>query len=190
MVRRDIDVLAKMAKRNQSCVTISISSLDQTLIRLMEPRSSAPQARLDTIGDLSAAGIPVKVLVAPIVPGLNDEEIPSILKAVSEAGATWAGYVMLRLPLTVEPVFLDWLERNYPDRREKIVGRIRSVRGGQMYDSNFKTRMKGEGIWAEQIALLFQTYCQRFGLRRKIPQLDCSQFRPIDDGGNRQLNLF
>ncbi len=190
LVRRDIDLLRGMADRNQTCVTISVSSLDQSLIRSMEPRSSSPQARLDAIRELSNAGIPVKVLVAPVIPGLNDDEIPSILKAVAEAGATWAGYVMLRLPLAVEPVFLDWLERNFPDRRNKIVGRIQSLRGGQMYDSNFATRMKGEGIWADQIALVFQMYCQKLGLREKIPQLNVSQFRRIDDGGNRQLNLF
>ena len=171
MVRRDIDILSEMAKLNLICVTISVSSLDQSLIKIMEPRSSSPAARLDAISVLSQAGIPVKVLAAPIVPAVNDEEIPEILRAVFQAGATMAGYVMLRLPLAVEPVFLDWVERHFPDRLEKISGRLKSLGDGKLYDSEFKSRMKGKGIWADQIRGLFETICLTTGLKRSLPKL-------------------
>ena len=190
MVRRDVDILAEMAKLNLICVTISVSSLDQSLIKIMEPRSSSPAARLDAISVLSQAGIPVKVLAAPIVPAVNDEEIPEILRAVFQAGATMAGYVMLRLPLAVEPVFLDWVERHFPDRLEKISGRLKSLGDGKLYDSEFKSRMKGKGIWAEQIRGLFETICLTTGLKRSLPKLNCDSFRGCAAESGRQMDLF
>ena len=190
MVRRDVDILSEMAKLDLICVTISVSSLDQSLIKIMEPRSSSPAARLDAISVLSQAGIPVKVLAAPIVTAVNDEEIPEILRAVFQAGATMAGYVMLRLPLAVEPVFLDWVERHFPDRLEKISGRLKSLGDGKLYDSEFKSRMKGKGIWAEQIRGLFETICLTTGLKRSLPKLNCDSFRGCGAESGRQMDLF
>ena len=171
-------------------MTVSVSSLDQSLVRIMEPRSSSPQARLDTIEQLASAGIPVKSLVAPIIPGLTDEEIPAILQAVSKAGAIWAGYVVLRLPGSVEAVFLDWLDRSFPDQKEKIIGRIQSLRGGEMYDSKFGSRMTGQGIWADQLAKLFETFANKFGLQKRVPKLNTSLFSRPERSGHRQLDLF
>ena len=190
LVRRDVDILAEMARFNLICVTISVSSLDQSLIKVMEPRSSSPAARLDAISVLAEAGVPVKVLAAPVIPAINDEEIPAILRSVSNAGATFAGYVMLRLPLAVEPVFLDWVGRCFPDRVEKIVGRLESLGGGKLYDSTYKTRMKGKGIWAEQIRGLFETICLTTGLKRSTPKLDCDSFRGCSSESGRQMDLF
>ena len=187
LIRRDIDLLSELAKLNLVFVTVSLTSLDQSLIRIMEPRSSSPKARLATIKTLASAGIPVRVLVAPIIPAVNDEEIPSILQASVEAGAKTAQYVVLRLPLSVEPVFIAWLERHFPDRRDKIVDRIKSLRDGKMYDSSFGNRMKGKGIWADQIRILFQTCCHKYGLDQKTPQLDCTRFRKPSDPNQQML---
>ncbi len=176
LVTRDLDLLKKMAALNLIVVTISIGTLDQNLVRIMEPRSSSPRARLDAIQQLASAGVPVKVLVAPIIPGLNDAQIPSILNTVAEHGASRAGYVMLRLPLSVEPVFIDWLDSHMPDAKEKILGRVRSLRGGKLYNSDFSQRMQGTGIWADQIKALFQLNLRTAGLKSGTPQLDCRQF--------------
>ena len=187
LVTRDIDLLEKLAAKNLVVVTISVGTLDQSLVRVMEPRSSAPQARLNAIKQLSAAGVPVKVLVAPIIPGLNDAEIPTVLSTVAECGASRAGYVMLRLPLAVEPVFVDWLETHMPDATEKILGRVRALRGGKLYDSDFSQRMKGTGIWAQQIEALFKLHLKKTGLKSGTPQLDCERFcvPEVDDGQGR-----
>lgn len=190
LIRRDLDLLAAMAKLNLIAVNISVASMDQSLIRVMEPRSSSPRARLDAIRTLSGAGVPVKVLVAPIIPGITDEEVPAILAAVAAAGARSAGYVMLRLPLAVKPVFLDWLERNFPDRKEKIVGRVQSLRDGKMNDSNFGSRMKGQGIWADQIRNLFDVCCAKQGLTRAPHELTVDSFRTVHGDRSRQLELF
>jgi DNA repair photolyase len=193
LIRRDLDILAAMAELNLIAVNISVSSLDQSLIRVMEPRSSSPQARLDTIHSLTDAGVPVKVLVAPIIPGINDEEIPVILETIAVAGARSAGYVMLRLPLAVEPVFLHWLDQYFPDRKEKIVGRIQSLRNGKMNDSGFDSRMKGQGIWADQIRKVFDVYCAKHGLTRRPVELAADSFRTVRKSGGdvfRQKELF
>jgi len=160
---------------------------DIDLLEVMEPRSSSPQARMKAIEQLSAAGVPVKVLVAPIIPGLNDAEIPTVLNEVAQHGASRAGYVMLRLPLAVEPVFVDWLETHMPDAKEKILGRVRALRGGKLYDSDFSQRMKGTGIWAEQIENLFKLHLTKAGLKSGTPQLDCDRFcvPEVDDGQGR-----
>ncbi len=187
LVTRDIGLLESLAAKNLVVVTISVGTLDQSLVRVMEPRSSSPQARLNAIKQLSAAGVPVKALVAPIIPGLNDTEIPAVLSAVAEHGASHAGYVMLRLPLSVEPVFVDWLENHMPDAQEKILGRMRALRGGKLYDSDFRQRMKGSGIWAQQIEALFKLHLKKSGLKSGTPQLDCGRFSvpELDDGQGR-----
>ncbi|MFK7767402.1 MAG: PA0069 family radical SAM protein [Mariniblastus sp.] len=196
LILRDLELLTEMTKLNLIMVTVSVSSLDQSLIRIMEPRSSSPQFRLKTIRLLAEAGIPVKVLVAPIIPAINEQEIPEILKQVADAGASHAGYVMLRLPHSVEPVFLDWVERHFPDRKDKIVSRVESLNGGKIYDSKFGSRMKGQGIWADQIRSLFQAYCNKHDLKRGTAKLDCDRFRFVkgDDGpqqdGSQQMKLF
>lgn len=190
LIRRDLDLLAELARLNLVCVTMSLCSLDQSLIRVMEPRTSAPVARLDTIELLSAAGVPVKVLMAPIMPAINEQEIPELLQQVAAAGGMFAAYVMLRLPLSVEPVFLAWLDRHFSDRKSKIVGRLRSLGDGKIYDSNFGNRMKGQGIWAEQIHRLFDTCCRKHNLQTETPALACDQFRLTDSAGSHQLELF
>ncbi len=195
LIRRDVDLLEKMAAKKLVRVTISVTSLDQGLIRVMEPRTSSPQARLDTIAELSEAGIPVHVLTAPVIPAINDDEIPNMLRAAADAGARSAGYVVLRLPHSVEPVFVDWLEQNFPDRKEKVLGRIKSLRNGQLYSSEFGQRMSGTGFWADQIRQIHQTYCRKYKLRTGVDSLDfepldCSQFRRLDSNGHSQRRLF
>lgn len=194
LILRDLDVLTEMASQQLVSVAISLASLDKSLIRRMEPRSSAPQARLGAISALAQAGIPVMVLVAPIIPGVNDEEIAPTLKAIAEAGAHSAGYTLLRLPQTVEPVFLDWLAKNFPDRVEKVVDRIRSLRDGKLNESEFGTRMKGKGIWSEQISQLFHLIRKQAGLQRGSTELRIDLFRvPEKTAGeknSRQLELF
>jgi DNA repair photolyase len=189
LVTRDLDLIIEMAKFNAIRVSISVTTLDMDLARKMEPRTSTPRARLSAIQQLSNAGVPVNVMVAPIIPGLNDVEIASILKAAAEAGAQSAGSVLLRLPLSVRPVFLDWLERNLPSQKEKIEARIRSIRDGKLNDSTFKSRMKGSGPMAEQIKQSFNVFKKKFGLDKSSPPLSSEHFRiPQSDDG--QLRLF
>ena len=196
MICRDLDLFGEMAKSQLVHVAISITSLDQSLTRIMEPRTSSPSARLDAVRELSQAGVPVMVMIAPIVPSLNDSEIPSIMEAVAEAGASRIGYVMLRLPLTVETVFLEWLEQHFPDRKEKIIARVRSIRDGRLNSSVFGERMSGKGIWAEQIQNLVATFAQRYGLtfgvnyeasRKEFP-LRTDLFRVVQQDGNVHAN--
>ncbi len=190
LIQRDLDLLVELAELDLVCVTFSLASLNQPLIRKMEPRSSSPRARLKAIERLTQSGVPVKVLVAPIIPAINDDEIPEILKQVAAVGATIGGYVMLRLPHSVEPVFIDWLGRQFPDRKEKILARVKSLGGGKLYDSKAGNRMKGQGIWAEQIKILFDTCCKRNGLDRVLPRLNCDIFRGSQSESGRQLDLF
>jgi DNA repair photolyase len=144
----------------------------------MEPRTSTPRARLEAIEKLSLARVPVRVLVAPVIPGLNDREIPSILKAARAAGASAAGYVLLRLPGSVRPVFEEWLARRRPLERDRIAALIRSTRGGLMNDVRFGSRMRGTGVYARHIQQTFQVFARQCGLDRALPELDPSQFRP------------
>lgn len=189
LVTRDLDVLKSMADLNLINVAISITSLDQALIREMEPRTSSPAARLRAVQELSSAGVPAHVMVAPIIPSLNDSEIPAILKAASEAGADSASYVLLRLPLTVKPVFLDWLQQSIPEQKERIEARIRETRGGALYESSFGTRMTGRGEIADQIRQTFKLFAKKYKLDNGHRKLDCSQFRrPVPKSG--QLRLF
>jgi DNA repair photolyase len=188
LVTRDIDLLAPLAARNVASVNISVTTLDAELARELEPRTSPPAKRLAAIRELSDAGVGVCALLAPIIPGLNDEEIPAILAAAREAGATSASYVLLRLPLAVEPIFRDWLQRHVPDKRARVEARIRDTRGGKLSDSQFGRRHRGEGVYAEQIAATFKVFAHKLGFSRGWMPLDESQFTPPTTGG--QLRLF
>ena len=178
LVLRDLDLLAPHAQNRMCVVNLSVTTLDAELARDLEPRTSPPAARLKAIRELSAAGVPVRVMVAPIIPGLTDREIPSILQAAAEAGAITAGRQMLRLPWAVRPIFEDWLAKNRPELRERIIGRIHAVRGGKMNDFEFGRRMPGQGEYAEGVAQAFQVFANKFGLDRGMPKLDRTQFRP------------
>ena len=189
LVLRDLDILREMAGHRLISVFISITTLDEELARSMEPRTSTPAARLRAIHALVEAGVPVGVLVAPVIPGLNDSEIPAILAEVGKAGARTAGYVMLRLPLAVAPIFTEWLERTRPDRRDRVLGRIKEARGGRLNVSAFGARMRGTGERAGQIAALFRLAAKKHGLDRRLPELDSSRFQPpLPRSG--QLRLF
>jgi DNA repair photolyase len=198
LIRRDLDLIADLASMQLVSVAISITTLDQSLTRIMEPRTSAPQVRLDTIRQISDTGCPVMVMVAPIIPGINEQEIPAVLKAAAESGATRAGYVALRLPLTVEPVFLEWLEQHFPDRKQKVIERIRTMRDGKMNSSTFGERMTGKGVWGDQTRQLMTTFCKRYGLACGVsygkptqrPKLRCDLFRVVERNGNVQGELF
>ena len=177
LVTRDIDLLRELARFNAAEVHLSINSLDADLARRLEPRASSPRHRLAAVKALAKAGIPVGVLVAPIIPGLNDHEIAAVLEAAGKAGAGWAGMQILRLPLTVAPVFQDWLERNEPGKKAKVLDRIRSIRGGKLNDPRFGERMRGQGIFAEQIRQMFHVTCRKAGLSEHGPELSAAAFR-------------
>ena len=185
LVTRDVDLLCELARFNSVAVHISVTSLDPKLQRVLEPRTSSPEARLGTIRQLRAAGIPIGVMVAPIIPGLTDHEVPKILEACAEAGAQFAGYTIVRLPWAVAPLFEHWLEEHFPDRKEKVLGRIRHLRGDRLNNSKWHTRMTGEGIFAEQIASLFEVGCRRAGIGTR-PKLWTAAFRRTRE----QLTLF
>ena len=189
LVTRDLDLLGAMAAENLISVAISVTSLSQELTRVMEPRTSSPAARLRAIRELAAAGVPTQVMVAPVIPSLNDSEIPAILQAARDAGATSAGYVLLRLPLTVKPVFLDWLARALPQQQERIEARLRQTRGGQLYESDFETRMTGRGEFADQIRQTFELFSRKYQLGLNPRSLETTKFcRPIPKSG--QMRLF
>jgi DNA repair photolyase len=177
LVTRDIDLLSELAKHNAAEIHLSINSLDSDLARRLEPRASSPRHRLAAVETLAKAGIPVGVLVAPIIPGLNDHEIPAVLEEAGRAGAVWAGMEILRLPLTVAPIFQDWLERNEPGKKSKVLDRIRSIRGGKLNDPRFGERMRGQGIFAEQIRQMFHVACRKAGLSEDGPELSVAAFR-------------
>lgn len=177
LILRDLDVLREMAKLNLIRVAIGLTSLDQSLTKVMEPRTSSPSARLRTISELSAGGVPTHALCAPLIPGLTDSEIPSLLKAAKDAGALSASYILLRLPWAVKPIFLDWLDRHFPEKRSKVESRIRGVRGGKLNVAEFGKRMTGTGEMADQIERTFEVFAKRFGLDGDMPPLDSSQFR-------------
>lgn len=189
LVVRDLDLLRSMAAKNLVRVYLSVTTLDSQLARDMEPRTSIPAARLRAVATLAEAGVPVGVMVAPIIPGLNDAEVPAILEAVKDAGAITASYTLLRLPLTVEPVFQEWIERTQPLKADRVLGRIRRTRNGQLNSSTFGQRMTGTGEIAEQIRKMFQMFKRRHGLDRKMPPQNCDIFRrPTPRSG--QLRLF
>ena len=177
LVARDIDVLGEMASRNLCEVNLSVTSLDPKLAGSMEPRTSRPEARIEAMETLANEGVTVGVMVAPIITGLNDHEIPAILEAAAKAGARHASYVTLRLPLGVEELFFDWLRRSYPTKADRVESRLRELRGGKLSSSNFGERMKGQGIFAEQIRTLFRVHAKRLGLNQGERSLDTTQFR-------------
>lgn len=177
LVTRDLDLLRELAAHRAVHVNISLTTLDSDLARKLEPRAASPKGRLAAMETLSKAGVPVGVLVAPAIPAINDHEIPSVLAAAKAAGASWAYTEVLRLPLTVAPIFQEWLERHFPDRRDKVLGRIRAIRGGKLNDSRFGSRMRGEGIFADQIAQIFHVACRKLGLPEDGPELSTASFR-------------
>jgi len=189
LVARDLDLLTDLANRNLVHVFLSITTLESGLARDLEPGTSTPAARLQTVGRLTAVNVPVGVMVAPIIPGLNDAEIPAILEAAAKAGATTAGKVLLRLPHSVEPVFREWLQRCRPELVDRVLGRIRQTRGGKLNSSRWGERMVGAGEMADQISQLFQRFRQRYGLDGKLPEQDRSHFRPPAPTRG-QLHLF
>ena len=180
LMERDIDLLAPMAEQRLACAAVTLTTLDPRISRTLEPRAAAPERRLRTIRTLSEAGIPVSVSVAPIIPFVTEPEIERILEAAFDAGATGAHYVVLRLPHEVNPLFQEWLQAHFPDRAQRVMNRIRDMRGGKDYDSDFSTRMAGEGVWADLIRQRFYKTAERLGmteLRGRFGRLDTSQFR-------------
>lgn len=188
LVTRDIDLLSELARHDAVVVAVSLTTLDDDLRRVMEPRTSRPVRRLAAIKALARAGVPVGVMTAPVIPGLNDHELPNLISAAAEAGASFAAYTPVRLPYAVRPLFEDWLARHFPERKEKVLNRIRSMRGGKLNDSRFGSRMRGEGIFADQISQLFDISCRRAGLEGKcFPRLSTAAFRVF---GKVQPSLF
>jgi DNA repair photolyase len=177
LITRDIDILADLARMNLVHVNLSITSLRDEICTSMEPRTSRPERRLNAIRRLSEAGISTGVMVAPVIPGLTDEEMPAILKAARDAGARRASWIPVRLPGAVEPLFEEWLERVHPDRAKKIRSRIRSMRGGSMNDPRFKHRMSGDGVWAEVLRNVFNMTVERLGFETERSPLSTEHFR-------------
>lgn len=208
LIERDIDLIAPMAEKNLACAAITLTTLDPEIARTLEPRAAAPARRLRTIRTLAEAGIPVSVSVAPIIPFVTEPEIERILEAALEAGAIGAHYVVLRLPHEVNPLFQEWLQAHFPERAQRVMNRVRDLRGGKDYDSDFGKRMHGEGVWADLIRQRFSKAVDRLGMgefRGRFGRLDGSQFRkPLvvparpspaagkDGSGNAagQLDLF
>ena len=187
LVTRDVDILVELARYDCVGVTVSLTTLDHKLSSLLEPRASRPARRLAAIKKLAEAGVPVGYLQAPMIPGLTDAEAPAIGAAAAKAGATFSGYVALRLPFAVKSLFEDWLEQNYPEKKNKVLGRLREIRGGKLNDPNFTSRMCGQGIYAEQMAKLFQLARKKSGITERWPKLTIEHFqRPAVD----QLRLF
>lgn len=189
LIERDIDLQAPMAAKGLLRVGISVTTLDPKLCRALEPRAPHPARRLETIRRLSAAGIPVRAMVAPIIPGLTDPEIDPILAAVADAGAQAASWIMLRLPREVSPLFQDWLQTHVPDRAAKVMARVRESHNGADYSPDWGKRMRGEGIWADLISQRFAKAMARYGLLRDMPALRCDLFSPPPRAGD-QLSLF
>lgn len=187
-VTRDIDILRELARYDAVRVQLSVTTLDRSLQRRMEPRGSTPERRLEAIARLAEAGIPVGVNVAPVIPGLTDHEIPAIVEAAAAAGADRAMYIMLRLPHGVADLFQDWLRRHYPERADKVLNRMRELRGGSLYASAFGERMRGTGPFAEQVQRLFDLARARHGIEARDYNLSTAHFRPPQAGP--QLPLF
>jgi DNA repair photolyase len=189
LIERDIDILSDMARRNLVSVGISVTSLNPALSRRLEPRAPAPARRLAAIRALSQAGVPVRAMVAPVIPVLTDRELEAILAAAAEAGARAASWILLRLPLEVAPLFRDWLNRHEPLKAAHVMNRLREMRGGKDYDAEWGRRMKGEGLMADLIGQRFRLAAKRLALDGKIPPLDLTRFRRPPQPGD-QLSLF
>ncbi len=188
LVTRDVDLYSELAKYDAAIINVSVTTLDEKLTPKLEPRASLPKHRLAAIKILSDAGVPVNVMVAPVIPGLTDHEMPAIIQAAREAGAKSVGYVPVRLPWSVSSLFEEWLEVHFPDRKENVLKRIRSMRGGKLNDPNFGSRMRGEGIFAEQMHQIFTVACRRSGFEKlHQPVLSTTAFR-VPPGP--QLSLF
>jgi DNA repair photolyase len=193
LVERDLDLLAPMARKNLVKVFVSIGTLDRVLARKLEPRAASPQRRLDVLRALSGAGVPCGVMVAALIPALNDKTLEHVLDEASKAGAQEAAYVILRLPNELKDIFKEWLATHYPERAEHVMSIIRQLRGGRENDPRFHERMRGTGNYADLIAKRFEIACKRFGLNghgggRRPPELDCTRFVPPSPGG--QMKLF
>ena len=189
LVERDLDLIAPLAKERLAAVYVSITTLDPTLSRVLEPRAAAPQRRLRTIETLARAGVPVGVSVSPVIPFLNEPELERILEAAAAAGANRAFSVMLRLPWEVSPLFQQWLEQHFPDRAARVMARVRDMRGGRDNDARFGSRMTGQGVWAELLRQRFDKACARLGLNRERIELDLTRFkRPA--ANTAQASLF
>jgi DNA repair photolyase len=189
-VERDLDLVAPMAARGLVAVYVSVTSLDPSLARILEPRAAAPHRRIRTIETLARAGVPVGVSVSPIIPFVNEPEIERILETAASAGATAAFGIVLRLPWEVNPLFQRWLDEHFPDRAARVMARVREMRGGKDYDASFGARMRGEGVWADLIAQRLAKARRRFGLDHERRPLDCSQFRkppPPSQAGQQDL---
>jgi DNA repair photolyase len=176
-VTRDLDVIAPMAAENKAAVFITVTTLDDALCSVLEPRTSRPKLRLEAIRRLSQAGVPVGVMVAPVIPGLTDSELPAILEAAYDAGARHSAFTPLRLPLTVAPVFTAWLEAHYPDRKDKVLHRIQSMRDGKLNDARFGHRMQGHGVFADQLSQIHALWSRKLGLNRERLELSTEGFR-------------
>ena len=189
LITRDLDILSRMAERGLAKAALSVTTLDRKLARAMEPRAATPERRLETLRLLSEAGVPTTVMVAPIIPALNESEIERILDAAAAAGVSEAGYVILRLPLEVRDVFVEFLEREYPDKAKHVMSIVRSMRGGKDYDSEWGKRMKGDGPYAWQIGRRFEMATKRLGLNKERLRLRTDLFTPpVPEGA--QMNLF
>ena len=200
LVERDIDLLTDMAKKRQAAVSITITTLDPAITRTLEPRAASPARRLKTVQRLAAAGIPVGVNVAPVIPFVTDHDLEHIIQAAADAGAQSAGYIVLRLPWEVSPLFQEWLNTHFPDRAERVMSRVRDMRGGKDYDAAYGTRMRGQGIWADLIEQRYRLAMRSSGLAARAHRfagLDCSGFRrpryvPATPAGSApgQLDMF
>ena len=190
LILRDLDVLSRLAERNLVKVALSVTTLDAKLARIMEPRASTPSRRLEALRQLRAAGVPTAVMVAPIIPAINDAEIERILDAAAVAGAGGAGYVLLRLPLELRDLFREWLIANFPDRYRRVFTLIRDMRGGKDYDSTWGQRMKGSGPYAWMIGRRFEIACERLGLNVEKVKLTTEHFQRPRPGSHQQLSLF
>ena len=186
-VERDLDLIAPMAAQKLVAVYVSITTLDAALARILEPRAASPQRRLRTIRTLAEAGVPVGVSVSPVIPFVNEPELERVLEAAAEAGAKSAFSIVLRLPWEVNPIFQDWLARHYPLRAERVMARLREMRGGRDNDANFGTRMTGEGVWARLLRQRFHKACARLGLNRERHELDLTLFRRPGAAGQAEL---
>ena len=177
LVLRDLDILVPMAEKQLAHVLVSVTTLDRSLARSMEPRAPTPERRIQALRSLHDAGVPVGVLASPMIPGMNDSELEAILEACSDAGAVYAGYILVRLPLEVKDLFVEWIETHYPTKAARVLGLIKETRESKLYDSKFSSRMSGTGRYAELLAKRFTIACRRFGLNMNRPELDTGRFR-------------
>ena len=189
LITRDVDLMGPMGRRNLTRAAVSVTTLDRKLARSMEPRAATPGRRLDAIRRLSEAGVPTIVMFAPAIPGLNDHEMEAVLEQAKEAGAVGAGYVALRLPLEIKDLFREWLEADHPDRAKKVMSLVRQMRKGKDYDSNWGSRMTGQGPVAELMSQRFEIATRKLGLTGRWDGLDASQFRVPPKAGD-QLALL